>query len=187
MPNPRLATRYAKSLIDLSIEKDQLEKVFSDMQWLQDVCKRNRDFVNMLRSPVITADKKEKIIDAITAGNITEITKAFTHLMIRKGRESNLPEVAAAFITQYKIKKDIYTIKLTTATTLSDDLKNAIVNQIRATSDMQNIELETNINEKLIGGFVLQAGDKLIDASIAYDLKNIGKQFDNNDFIYKIR
>ena len=187
MPNPRLATRYAKSLIDLSIEKDQLEEVFTDMQWLQNVCKGNRDFVNMLRSPVITADKKEKIIDAVTVGNINEITKAFTHLMVRKGRESNLPEVAAAFITQYKVKKSIYTVKLTTATALSDDLKNAIVNQIKATSDMQNIELEAAVDEKLIGGFVLQAGDKLIDASIAYDLKNIAKQFDNNDFIYKIR
>jgi F-type H+-transporting ATPase subunit delta len=187
MPNPRLATRYAKSLIDLSIEKGQLENVFADMQWLQAVCKSNRDFVNMLRSPVIKADKKEKIIDAVTAGNINEITKAFTHLMIRKGRESNLPEVAAAFITQYKIKKSIYTVKLTTVTALSEDLKNAIVNQIRATSDMQNIELETAVDEKLIGGFVLQTGDKLIDASIAYDLKEIARQFENNDFIYKIR
>jgi F-type H+-transporting ATPase subunit delta len=187
MPNPRLATRYAKSLIDLAIEKDQLEEVFADMQWLQAVCKSSREFVNVLRSPVITADKKEKIIDAVTSGNIGKMTKAFSHLMIRKGRESNLPEVAAAFITQYKIKKDIYTIKLATAATLSDDLKNAIVNQIRATSNMQNIELETSVDEKLIGGFVLQAGDKLIDASIAYDLKNLAKQFDNNDFIYKIR
>jgi F-type H+-transporting ATPase subunit delta len=187
MPNPRLAARYAKSLIDLSIEKDQLEKVFADMQWLQDVCKGSRDFVNMLRSPVITADKKEKIVDAVTTGNINEITKAFTHLMIKKGRESNLPEVAAAFITQYKVKKNIYRIKLTTTAALSDDLKNAIVNQIKATSDMQNIELETTVDENLIGGFVLQAGDKLIDTSIAYDLKNIAKQFDNNDFIYKIR
>jgi len=187
MPNPRLATRYAKSLIDLSAEKDQLEKVFADMQWLQDVCKSNRDFVNMLRSPVITADKKEKIVDAITAGRISEITKVFTHLMIKKGRESNLPEIAAAFITQYKQKKNIYIVKLTTATTVSDDLKNAIINQVKATSGMQNIELETFIDEKIIGGFVLQTGDKLIDASIAYDLKNIAKQFDNNDFIYKIR
>jgi F-type H+-transporting ATPase subunit delta len=187
MTNPRLATRYAKSLIDISIEKDQLEKVFADMQWLQAVCKSNRDFVNVLRSPVIKTDKKEKIIDAVTNVNISEITKAFTHLMIRKGRESNLPEVAAAFITQYKIKKNIYTIKLTSATELSEDLKNAILNQIRANSDMQNIELETTVNDKLIGGFVLQTGDQLIDASIAYDLKNIAKQFDNNDFIYKIR
>ncbi len=39
----------------------------------------------------------------------------------------------------------------------------------------------------LIGGFVLQVGDKLVDASIAYDLRAIAKQFDNNDFIYKMR
>ena len=53
MPNPRLATRYAKSLIDLAVEKGQLEKVFADMQWLNAVCKSNRDFVNLLRSPII--------------------------------------------------------------------------------------------------------------------------------------
>jgi F-type H+-transporting ATPase subunit delta len=43
------------------------------------------------------------------------------------------------------------------------------------------------VDPKLIGGFVLQAGDKLVDASIAYDLKEISKQFDNNDFIYRVR
>ena len=99
------------------------------------------------------------------------MTTAFIRLMIRKSRESYLPEVIPAFITQYKVNKNIYTIKLTTVTPLSDEMKNAIVSQIRATSDMQNIELETVVNEDLIGGFVLQAGDKLIDASIAYDLK----------------
>ena len=78
-------------------------------------------------------------------------------------------------------------VKLATASVLSDDLKNAIINQIKKTSEMQNIELETTINEDLIGGFVLQAGDKLIDASVAYDLKQIARQFENNDFVYKIR
>ena len=39
MPNPRLASRYAKSLIDLALEKGELEKVFADMQWLQQVIK----------------------------------------------------------------------------------------------------------------------------------------------------
>ena len=41
MPNPRLATRYAKSLIDLAIERGQLEEVFADMQWLNAVTKSN--------------------------------------------------------------------------------------------------------------------------------------------------
>jgi F-type H+-transporting ATPase subunit delta len=187
MPNPRLATRYAKSLIDLSIEKDQLEQVFADMQWLQAVCKSNPDFVRVLKSPVITGDKKEKIIEAVTQGRIGTITTAFIRLMIRKSRESYLPEVIPAFINQYKTHKNIYTIKLTTVTPVSEEMKNVIISQIRATSDMQNIELETVVNEALVGGFVLEAGDQLIDASIAYDLKNIARQFDNNDFIYKIR
>jgi F-type H+-transporting ATPase subunit delta len=52
---------------------------------------------------------------------------------------------------------------------------------------MQEIELETVVKDDLIGGFTLQAGDKLVDASIAFDLKEIAKQFENNDFIYKVR
>jgi F-type H+-transporting ATPase subunit delta len=52
---------------------------------------------------------------------------------------------------------------------------------------MKNVELEAVVKEDIIGGFVLEAGDRLIDASIAYDLREVRKQFLNNDFIYKIR
>jgi F-type H+-transporting ATPase subunit delta len=187
MPNPRLATRYAKSLIDLAIERDQLEKIFADMQWLQQVCKQSRDFSNLLKSPIIKPDKKQQVVEAIIKGNVSEVTALFVRLLIAKGRESNLPEIITAFINQYKEYKNIYTVKLTTAAPLNDDLKNAIINQIRKTSEMKNIELESIVNEDLIGGFVLQAGDKLIDASVAYDLKQIARQFENNDFVYKLR
>jgi F-type H+-transporting ATPase subunit delta len=187
MPNPRLATRYAKALIDLAIEKGQLEEVYADMQWLQSVCKTNRDFVNVLRSPVIKGDVKKKIIQAVTSGRINEITNAFIRLMITKGRESNLPEVSSAFIDAYKKKKNIHTIKLTTAAPASEATKNAIVAQIKKSAGFENVELEENVNADLIGGFVLQIGDKLVDASIAYDLRAIAKQFENNDFIYKIK
>lgn len=157
------------------------------MEWLQAVCKSNRDFVNMLHSPVIKSDVKGKIVSAVAQNHIGPLTFSFIQLLIRKGREGALPEIAQAFIQQYKAYKKIYTVKLTTATPLSEELKNAIVDHIRSTTDMQNIELETEVKEDLIGGFVLQTGDKLVDASIAYDLKEISRQFENNDFIYKVR
>lgn len=187
MPNPRLASRYAKSLLDLSIEKGELETVFADMQWLQAVCKSNRDFVNMLKSPVISSDKKEKILEAITAGKISAMTAAFNRLLAIKHRENNLPEITDAFIALYKSHKNIHIVKLTTAAPVSDAVKDEIVSQVKKTSNMQHIELEATVDEKLIGGFVLQAGDKMIDASIAYDLRQIARQFENNDFIYKVR
>jgi F-type H+-transporting ATPase subunit delta len=187
MPNPRLATRYAKSLIDFSIEKGELEKVFADMRWLQQVYKQSRDFANLLKSPIIKPEKKQQVIEAIIKGNVIDITALFTHLLIAKGRESNLPEIITAFINQYKEYKNIYTVKFATAFPLSNDLKNAIIEQIKKTSEMQNIELETVVNKDLIGGFVLETGDKLIDASIAHELKQISREFENNDFIYRIR
>ena len=187
MHNPRLAARYAKSLIGLAIDKGQLENVFADMKWLQAICKTNGDFVSLLRSPIVKSDKKYKILDSITGDSVNGITKAFIKLLVNKGRESNLPEIASAFVSQYKEYKKIYDVKLITAAPASEELKNAILNHLRSTTDMQNIELETVVDDRIIGGFVLQVGDKLIDGSIAYDLKNISRQFDNNDFVYKVR
>jgi len=187
MSNVRLATRYAKSLIGLATERGELEKVFGDMEWLQSLCKNNRDFITMLRSPVIKSDTKGKIVKAVAQDNIGLLTNTFIQLLINKGRESALPEIATAFIHQYKEIKKIFPVKLTTAYPLSDDLKKAFVDHIKSTTEMQNIELETAVKEDIIGGFILQTGDKMVDASIAYDLKEIAKQFENNDFIYKVR
>lgn len=187
MPNPRLAARYAKSLIELAIEKGQLEQVFADMQWLQAVNKSNRDFVNLLRSPIIKADVKKKIMEAVTAGKLGPITTGFNALLISKSRESNLPEIVTAFIDQYKKYKNIQVIKLSTAAPVSDALKKSIVDQVKKAAGFENVELEEKVDPSLIGGFVLQVGDQLVDASISYDLRAIAKQFENNDFIYKVR
>jgi F-type H+-transporting ATPase subunit delta len=92
MPNPRLATRYAKSLIGLAQERGELEIVYKDMQFLQSICKSNPDFVNLLRSPVVKADKKDAIITAITQGRISKMTTAFTTLLVQKGREEDYPK-----------------------------------------------------------------------------------------------
>jgi F-type H+-transporting ATPase subunit delta len=187
MLNPRVASRYAKSLLDLANEKGQLEQVYNDMLYLQQLTKGSRDFLNLLRSPVINSDIKNRSVDAVTAGKISDLTTSFTHLLINKTRESVLPEVITSFVQQYKAYKNIEVVKLTTATPVSDTMKAAIVEQVKKTGNIQNLELEEVVDPNIIGGFILQTGDKLIDASIAYDLKNIARQFENNDFIYKVR
>jgi F-type H+-transporting ATPase subunit delta len=187
MPNPRLAGRYAKSLVDLAIEKNQLDQVYADMLFLHRVCKSNRDFVNLLKSPIIQTDKKEKIFDTIAKDNLGDLTSSFNKLLIKKGREIYLPEIVVAFIQQYKDFKGINIAKLITAVPASDELKNSIINKIKSVLRMDQIELNTEVNPEIIGGFVLEIGDKLIDASVAFELHNIKKEFESNDFVYKIR
>jgi len=187
MLNPRVASRYAKSLLDLAIEKGQLERVYKDMLYLQDVIKSSSEFSSLLKSPVVKSDLKIKAVNGVTKGKISDMTTSFTTLLMNKNREVVLPEVILSFIEQYKKEKKIHSIKLTTAIPVSENVKKSIIAQIKKTSDMENIELEEIIDPSIIGGFVLQAGDKLIDASISYDLKTIARQFENNDFIYKVR
>jgi len=187
MPNPRLAARYAKSILDLAIEKGQLEEVYNDMLFLQQAFRSSKELVVMIKSPVIKADKKDKVLDTITAGRVSVITSSFNKLLVSKGREFYLPEIITAFIGQYKDYKGIHMVKLTTAVPVSEELKKTIVDKISADKSLKNIELVTAVDEKLIGGFVLEIGDEMVDGSIAFDLKNIKKQFQNNDFVYKIR
>ena len=75
----------------------------------------NKEFVSVLKSPVISSEKKVAILGAVTKGRIRELTHSFISLLIKKGRELNLPEIANAFMEQYKKYKNIYTVRLTTA------------------------------------------------------------------------
>ena len=186
MNNPRLAQRYAKSLIDSAVELNQLDAVHSDILLLKSVMK-NREFVLMLESPVIKPDKKFKIINAITIGKISKITEVFLHLMCNKNREANLPGVVDSFIKQYNTIKGLHNATLTTAWPISEDLVNSFVSKIKTSSSIDNLNLETTVDEKLIGGFVLEMEGKLIDASILRDLNDVKKQFANNDYLHKLR
>ena len=141
MTNPRLATRYAKSLLDLSIEQNQLEAVYADMILLKKINKSNPDFVALLRSPIITSDKKDKILDAVIGNNVSKIFMLFVRLLTTKKRESNLPEIVTAFLEQYNKLKNIQTVKLTTATPISEALKNSIIAKVKS-ADSSELKLK---------------------------------------------
>ena len=182
MQNPRLASRYAKSLVDLALEKGQLEAVRADMLALQQIAKSNRDVTNLLKSPIIKPDKKQKILAAILQGKVSDITTAFINLLVIKGRESNLPEIAAEFIKQYNVLKNISKVKITTAVPLDTAILTSIKQKVQAGTD-KTVEIETAVEPELIGGFVLETDDKLFDASIQRDLKDIKKQFTENIYV----
>ena len=187
MQNPRLAARYAKSLLDLAVEQNQLDATLADIKLLDQVTAQSREFANVLRSPVIKADKKQAIIEAVLGNQLAALTKAFVTLLVNKGREINLPEIAKAFISQYKELKHIKTVRLTTAVPASDTLKQSILQRATASLNNAQVELIENVNPDIIGGFVLEVDDKLFDASILHDLKEVSAQFKKNIYVSQLR
>lgn len=98
MQNPRLAGRYAKSLVVIAQEQNQLETAYADMKYLQDLCKQSKEFANVLRSPVIRDEIKEKVLTEVVSKNISPLTNSFLKLLVKKNREANLAEIAGAFV-----------------------------------------------------------------------------------------
>lgn len=187
MNNPRLAQRYAKSLIDIGTELNQLDAVRDDIVFLKSVIENSRDFVLMLNSPIINPDKKYKVIHAITNGKISKITETFLKLLCNKNREANLPGVVSSFMEQFNKIRGLHNATLTTATPVSNELKESFISKIKASTNYDNVLLESIVDDKIIGGFILQMEGKLIDNSILRNLQDVKKQFANNDYMHKLR
>lgn len=188
MNNPRLAGRYAKSLLGLAIEQNQVDAVHADMKWLHRICKSNPDFVTVLRSPIIKPSAKGSIIESVTKERVSKLTSAFIQLLVRKNRELNLPEIVNTFIDQFNALRNIHKVKITTADAITEEMKNTIMANVKATATAgQSFEVETHVDSDLIGGFLLETNGVLVDASISRDLKDIHKQFMNNDYLHRIR
>lgn len=187
MHNPRLAARYAKSIIDLALEKGQLAAVHADMQYLQALTKQSADFTGLLRSPVIKGHKKEAVVKAVISGKVGELTNAFIHLLINKGRERDLPEIADAFVDQYNKMNGITKVTLVTAVPADEAVKKAITERLQKDAGLQTVQLTTVVDESIIGGFKLEFSNNLVDASIRHDLNEIKKQFSANLFVQSLR
>lgn len=186
MQNPRLASRYAKSLLDIAVEKNSLEATLKDMKLLHDICVMSREFETMLRSPVISGDKKLSVINAVVKSYNSELTNAFIKLLVSKGRELNLPEISNEFLAQYNELKNIRTVKLTTATPVSDGVKSSIQSKLSGYMPGSSIQLNTAVDEKLIGGFVLELNDKLYDASVQKKLSDMKTKLLDTSYVNKM-
>ncbi|MEO6405903.1 MAG: ATP synthase F1 subunit delta [Ferruginibacter sp.] len=187
MNNPRLAGRYAKSLLDLAKERGQVEEVYADMKVLKALFVSNRDVVALVKSPIINADKKDKILKAILKDRISPLTQLFIDLLVKKNRENNLPEMTNTFIDQYNVLKNIHRVKISTAVPLSSELREVFIQKIKSATSIQNIEMETIVDQALIGGFKLEMDGTLIDVTVLRDLNDVKKQFADNEYIHKLR
>ena len=118
-----VAYRYARSLISLAKEQGTVKNVQEDMQLVSNTCIGSHELTVLLKSPVVKADKKAKVLGKIFGGRIGEMTTRFIGILIRKGREAMLPQVAAAFNELYKLELNIVTAEVASAVALSEDAR----------------------------------------------------------------
>ena len=181
----KLGDRYAKSILSLAQEMDKVEEVRADFELIANTCEQSGDFVNMLKSPLINADKKQDIIDAIFSGKLTKITEAFIRIIVKRGREPFLRDIAVRFQRQYDLLKNITRGTVTSAAPLTAEQREAI-QAIAARESKSEFVLTEQVDPELIGGFTLRIDDFLFDGSLSSRMRELKQEFDNNPFVKKI-
>jgi F-type H+-transporting ATPase subunit delta len=184
MEGTRAAARYAKSFLELALEKGQLEKAYADMKYIADVCRNNHEFTVFLKSPIIKTDKKQSVLKAVLGGNIDKITESFIQLITAKKREMYLPGIAEEFMNQYNQKKQILKAVVTTASGIDEATRKQVLDLIKGTGE-NAVVLEEKIDKNIIGGIIIRVGDKQIDASIARKLNDLKRDFKESPFVKK--
>ncbi|MCJ8210385.1 ATP synthase F1 subunit delta [Mucilaginibacter sp. RS28] len=176
MSETTVAVRYAKSLIDLAQEQNNLEGVKADMAFFVQTLRANPELQAVLRNPIIAHDKKVKILEAIFGGKVTQATIAFFKIMVNKSRAEILYPTALEFVNQYDVKKNITNATVVSASPLSEANRAAVMAEVKRVSGGEVI-LNEKVDPALIGGFILTVGDKQVDTSVSGSLKKLKKDF----------
>ena len=177
MNDSKISVRYAKALFDSANEQGVLDAVRKDMLHLQELC-ATEEFEYFLSSPIIKESQKHKVMKTILEGKVHSLTLALLDLVLNNKRELYIPGIARNFEDRYKRDKGIKSAVLVSAATIDNNVKDQISAILKKALDSQ-IELKTENNKDLIGGFVINIDNQQYDASVARKLKNIEKQLLN--------
>lgn len=175
MSDSIVAYRYAKSLIDLAAEKNVVDQVNHDMDFFITLCEENKQLIAVLKSPIVRHLKKLAILQSLFENKVHPVTYGIFTILTKKNRESLIYSLALEYKKLYNQLNGIQIAKISTATALTEDQRKDIVRQL--TQDLKKtIILKEEINQDLIGGFVLQVDDSRKDTSIRKKLNELALQ-----------
>ena len=171
-----ISKRYADAFFQLSLQNNKVEESLEDLQYLADAWTEHVDFRGYMKNPMNGPDKKEKALKGIFQDNISEDALNFTLLLMRKGRLELLPDI----LEEYRQLKDrsgnILSITVITAAKAEPEILEKISEKFRQSANATSVNVTEVIDPSIIGGVMVQVGDKLYDDSVKGKLKALQEE-----------
>ena len=177
-----LAKRYAQAVFDLALETKTVDRVAQDMKLVNTVLEENRELRKVMANPVLDGSKKIKVIKALFASHVNELSLRFLNLITRKGREQYIQGICKAFEDIYMDYKNIMRAELVLASPSDAEIRKSIIASLRTLTD-KDVDLKEVVDEDIIGGFILRMEDYQYDASIVNQLRKLRKNFAENLYV----
>lgn len=174
MNESRISVRYSRALFQSALDKKILDRINQDMVFIKEIC-RLPEMKELLTNPVIRPSKKSEVLHNLLEKDFHKLTLSLIDLVVKNGRERYIPAIARVFVHETMKYNGITESLLTTAVKVDPMIKKQVTDLI-ADLFKTKVDLKENIDENIIGGFILKVDDSFIDASIRNKLRKIRKE-----------
>ncbi len=159
-----LARPYAKAAFEFANDANELD-AWSSMLALAAAVAAHKNMARLISSPVFTAQEKTKTFIDICGDELSAKCQNFiTNLAVNK-RLALLPEIHALFENlKAQLQKSVE-VQVTTAYELSAELQQKLATALSAKLNCE-VSVESSVDQNLLGGVVIRAGDTVIDGSV---------------------
>jgi F-type H+-transporting ATPase subunit delta len=170
----RAGRRYAKAIIELAQDENQEDQVLQDFKSIHSTIEAHKDLRLMLSSPLIEVSKKQSVLLEVFKSTQSLVQKLIKTLA-SNNRVDLLKEVSEAYIALYNTKHHIQSATVITAVEMTKDIEDKVQNKIKEITGY-TANLSNQVDEKILGGFILRLKDLQFDASVSHSLTRFKRQ-----------
>ena len=171
MLNGALARRYAQALFDIATETS-LDKVEQELRDVTELIQENPEVAHVLYHPHVSLTTKKSIMDQLLKGQIGETVRHFLYLLIDRRRQILLPLIQTEFSRMADQARRVVEARVASATELTPDQQERLKQKLVKLTG-QDVRLVTEVRPELIGGVLVQIGDKVMDGSVVHALNRM--------------
>ena len=179
MANRTLARRYATAIFNLAAQAKVVDRVGKDLHAIETALYTNAEVRRFYLSPVFERSLKMKALQAPFAASVHEIALHSLLLLIRKRRESLLPEIATAYDELALEAAGLEPLEIVSAHALAPSEVAKLVGRLEQ-SHRKRFSVSQRTDPSLLGGVRITMGDRRIDGTLAGRLDELARDLSTN-------
>lgn len=173
-PSPT-AVAYAQSMLELANEQKQAEAIGTELKELRKVVGENPAANEVLVNPAIGVDERAHMLDRIFKNNVSPLLFNVLGVMNQHNRLGLIGEVAQAYGELLDKQLNKVEVEVIVASAMDAQMLSNAQTKISAALGKEAV-VHQRVDESIIGGVVVKVGDRLIDASVKYQLEAMKQQ-----------
>ena len=170
--NLKVAKRYALALVESAI--DDIDNVKKDMNLIQDSVFKNEELKTFFLHPVVSLKDKKETIEEAFKDKIGQTSFNFIETLLDENRFGIFNTILEVFIRESEKIKNMQRVEIISAVEVEDEEKEKLSQKLSEKLNKEVI-LNYNLDESLLGGFVVKIEDKVIDLSLKNKFENLKK------------